>query len=256
MGAGQGGADRHGGARVLACNVLQHGFGEDETGTIAVSLGRTATGLVRLLVADDGRGLPPGGDPAHGDTLGLSIVRAFARQLNATFGLHPAPDGRGTVGEFLFDDRPGTGRTASAAPSRRRPPPSDPTDRVARERSPAGARRPAAPLAAGRRSDRCRGRRADRSGNRRWSPPGRPRTPGTRAGRRRRGGSRRRSSRAGRSRGRSERGLGLERRRRRVVREAVDADGQAGSAAGGLERGHAAGNSARVGKPAVPVAIS
>jgi two-component system, sensor histidine kinase PdtaS len=91
----------------LVCNALEHGFGEDETGTITVSLGRTATGLVRLLVADDGRGLPPGGDPAHGDTLGLSIVRAFARQLNATFGLHPAPDGRGTIGEFLFDDRPG-----------------------------------------------------------------------------------------------------------------------------------------------------
>jgi two-component system, sensor histidine kinase PdtaS len=91
----------------LVCNALEHGFGEDDTGTIAVTLGRTDTGLVRLTVADDGRGLPPGADAAHGDSLGLSIVRAFARQLNAMFALRPAPDGRGTVGEFLFDDRPG-----------------------------------------------------------------------------------------------------------------------------------------------------
>jgi two-component system, sensor histidine kinase PdtaS len=91
----------------LVCNALEHGFGDDETGTIAVALGRTDTGLVRLTVADDGRGLPPGSDAAHVHSLGLSIIRAFARQLNATFGLHPAPDGRGTVGEFLFDDRPG-----------------------------------------------------------------------------------------------------------------------------------------------------
>jgi two-component system, sensor histidine kinase PdtaS len=90
----------------LECNALEHGFGEDETGTISVTLGCTAAKLVRLSVADDGRGLPPYVDPAHADSLGLSIVRAFARQFNATFGLHPGENGRGTVGVFVFDDRP------------------------------------------------------------------------------------------------------------------------------------------------------
>ena len=95
----------------LVCNALEHGFGDDRTGTIGVSLQRTATGLVRLVVTDDGQGLPPGVDAASGDSLGLGIVRAFARQLNGNFRLHPGEGGRGTTGELVFDDgehtRPG-----------------------------------------------------------------------------------------------------------------------------------------------------
>ena len=93
-------------AHELVCNAIEHGFGDDGTGTITVLLGRTPVGLVRLVVADDGSGLPPGVDPEHGDSLGLSIVRAFARQLNGTFGLHPGENGRGTVAELVFDDEP------------------------------------------------------------------------------------------------------------------------------------------------------
>lgn len=88
----------------LVCNAIEHGFGDDGTGTIAVDFHRTATGLVRLKVVDDGRGLPPGVDAANSDSLGLSIVRAFARQLNASFGLYAGDNGRGTVGELVFDD--------------------------------------------------------------------------------------------------------------------------------------------------------
>jgi two-component sensor histidine kinase len=90
----------------LVCNALEHGFGDDGVGAIAVSLDRTPTGLVRLTVADDGRGLPPGVDAERADNLGLSIVRAFARQLGASFRLHAGEDGRGTVAELLFDDPP------------------------------------------------------------------------------------------------------------------------------------------------------
>ena len=90
----------------LICNALEHGFGEAGIGTITVLLGRTPTGLVRLLVADDGSGVPPQVDPERSNSLGLSIVRAFARQLNGTFGLHPGENGRGTVAELVFDVRP------------------------------------------------------------------------------------------------------------------------------------------------------
>jgi two-component sensor histidine kinase len=97
----------------LVCNAIEHGFGDDGVGSIAVSLDRTATGLVRLSVADDGRGLPPGIEPERGDSLGLSIVRAFARQLGASFGLSPGDGGRGTVAELVFDDAPGSRHSGS-----------------------------------------------------------------------------------------------------------------------------------------------
>ena len=65
-------------AHELVCNALEHGFGDEGTGTIALSLNRTPAELVRLTVADDGSGLQPGVDPEHINSLGLSIVRAFA----------------------------------------------------------------------------------------------------------------------------------------------------------------------------------
>jgi two-component system, sensor histidine kinase PdtaS len=104
----------------LVCNAIEHGFGEDRMGTISVSLQRTQAGLVRLTVADDGSGLPPGVDAANSDSLGLSIIRAFARQLNASFGLYAGEGGRGTVGELVFDDGGRASKPAAdAAPGRK-----------------------------------------------------------------------------------------------------------------------------------------
>jgi two-component sensor histidine kinase len=88
----------------LVCNALEHGFGDDGIGTITVSLGPTESGLIRLMVADNGRGLPAGADPKASDSLGLSIVRAFARQLGGTFTLHPGDGGHGSVGQLVFGD--------------------------------------------------------------------------------------------------------------------------------------------------------
>ena len=93
----------------LVSKVIEHGFGQDGIGTITRLLGRTPDGPVRRLVADDGSGLPPGIDPQRRHSLGLSIVRAFARQLGGTFGLHPGEEGRGAVGELVFDENPRSG---------------------------------------------------------------------------------------------------------------------------------------------------
>ncbi|MGY2047167.1 sensor histidine kinase [Methylobacterium sp. JK268] len=61
-------------------NALKHAFPEGRRGRIAITLDRAGADYV-LTIRDDGRGLPPGLDPAAGRSLGLRIVRSLARQL-------------------------------------------------------------------------------------------------------------------------------------------------------------------------------
>lgn len=91
-------------AHELVSNALEHGFGADGTGTIVLALKRAEAATVRLSVTDDGRGLPADAGGAAGNSLGLGIIRAFARQLNGTFSLRPGWNGRGTIAELVFDD--------------------------------------------------------------------------------------------------------------------------------------------------------
>ncbi len=63
----------------LVANAVEHAFPEGR-GTVAVRF-RTENGRHRLSVADDGRGLPAGLEPAAAGSLGLKLVAALARQL-------------------------------------------------------------------------------------------------------------------------------------------------------------------------------
>lgn len=80
-------------------NALEHGFGPGEQGTVEVSAVRGATGeesRLRVVVQDDGRGLPEGFDPQRAGNLGLQIVRTLVEgELGGTFDMVPAPE-RGT----------------------------------------------------------------------------------------------------------------------------------------------------------------
>lgn len=80
-------------------NALEHGFVQDETGTVEVSAFRGGTSKeARLLVTvqDDGIGLPEGFDPHSSGNLGLQIVRTLVEgELGGTFDMVPA-SGRGT----------------------------------------------------------------------------------------------------------------------------------------------------------------
>jgi len=66
----------------LVSNALRHAFPEGRPGTITVSLA-ARNGCVELTVSDDGVGLPDAVDLEAPATLGLELVRAFARQLRA-----------------------------------------------------------------------------------------------------------------------------------------------------------------------------
>ncbi|WP_395330598.1 histidine kinase dimerization/phosphoacceptor domain -containing protein [Novosphingobium sp. BL-8H] len=69
-------------------NALQHGLGQRARGTIRVGLQRTGE-RIALSVEDDGAGLPLGFRPDRGDSVGLSISRALARQIGAEYALGP-----------------------------------------------------------------------------------------------------------------------------------------------------------------------
>ena len=64
----------------LICNSLKHAFPDGRRGTISVSVHRIE-GAVRMIVKDDGRGLPEGFDPATSASMGLKLAASLARQL-------------------------------------------------------------------------------------------------------------------------------------------------------------------------------
>jgi two-component sensor histidine kinase len=64
----------------LLCNSLKHAFPDGRRGTISVSVHRV-DGAVRMIVKDDGRGLPENFDPAASASMGLKLAASLARQL-------------------------------------------------------------------------------------------------------------------------------------------------------------------------------
>lgn len=83
----------------LLTNATKHAFPGDRFGSITVSARVTMTGPpeqpleLRLLVADDGIGLPQGFDLARATGLGARIVSRLVRQLDGQIELEPGPVG-------------------------------------------------------------------------------------------------------------------------------------------------------------------
>lgn len=74
-------------------NAIEHGFADRETGHVRIALhpgGRDGDAAHRLLVEDDGRGLPEGFEIRETNSLGLRIARMLAQQLGGELSL----DGR------------------------------------------------------------------------------------------------------------------------------------------------------------------
>ena len=65
----------------LVANACEHAFSGREHGTVFVRLENTHG--VKLTIHDDGKGLPEDFDIAHSTSLGLSLVRNLAAQLDA-----------------------------------------------------------------------------------------------------------------------------------------------------------------------------
>ena len=68
----------------LVVNAYKHGHGGMGDGLVLISGGQSADGSVRLVVSDDGAGLPDGFDAEGTKGLGMQLVRATVGQLGGT----------------------------------------------------------------------------------------------------------------------------------------------------------------------------
>jgi two-component sensor histidine kinase len=75
----------------LITNALKHGFVDERSGTIRVSACRLHPSELTLEVSDDGVGLPENFDPNQSGSLGLTITRRLASQLNGKLEITRAP---------------------------------------------------------------------------------------------------------------------------------------------------------------------
>ena len=88
----------------LVHNALEHAFAPGTPGAVRLDL-RRADGELELAVSDDGRGLPPGFDPAATTNLGLAIVRALVEDdLHGTLAISGGDGTTVTVSVPLADD--------------------------------------------------------------------------------------------------------------------------------------------------------
>ncbi len=113
----------------LITNAFKYAFPGKRPGSIRVSLRRLEDGQVELRVADDGVGLPPqfAGDESPADTysaggssLGLTLVRMLAAQLNGSLSIESA---QGTLFRIRFPDAAEASAMTAAdeAPAAREP---------------------------------------------------------------------------------------------------------------------------------------
>ncbi|WP_332774500.1 sensor histidine kinase [Polaromonas sp.] len=75
----------------LVTNALKYAFPNGRQGNLIVALGADTEGQIALSVQDDGVGLKRDFQFEQADTLGLRLVRMFARQLRAVVTLRSEP---------------------------------------------------------------------------------------------------------------------------------------------------------------------
>lgn len=88
----------------LVANALEHGLSGRDAMALVIKLQQQPDGTARLTVEDDGPGLPDGFTIASASSLGLSIARQFAAQLDGEFSEEVA-EGRTRI-HFSFPIAP------------------------------------------------------------------------------------------------------------------------------------------------------
>jgi PAS domain S-box-containing protein len=87
----------------LISNAFKHGFPPGRSGHVSIALDALGPRQYRLVVGDDGVGLPPGFDWRSSTSLGLRLVNDLTRQLDGTIETSSSGEG-GTVFRILFTE--------------------------------------------------------------------------------------------------------------------------------------------------------
>ncbi len=72
----------------LITNAIKYAYRDSQRCRIEVTMRDDGQGTIQLSVRDEGVGLPAAFDPARSKGLGMRMVRAFARQLDAELAIH------------------------------------------------------------------------------------------------------------------------------------------------------------------------
>lgn len=87
----------------LVLNALKHAFGDRPGGRIRIGLAAAGPGSCRLVVEDDGVGLPPPDARGESAGVGMRLLDGFLRQLDAEMRIEGPPGTRFVV---TFPERP------------------------------------------------------------------------------------------------------------------------------------------------------
>ena len=82
-------------------NAVKYAFPGGRSGHVHVSLAELDDGMGRLVIEDDGVGIPAGRAETESgvrDGLGIQLIRGFARQLGAVLAVHEGRVARGRCG--------------------------------------------------------------------------------------------------------------------------------------------------------------
>ena len=96
----------------LVANAFRHAFAPGAAGTVWVQGAPDGSGGYRLVVADDGRGMPGGFVVGSGPGFGLRLVSLLAARVGAKFEVH---DGRGARFVLSFHHQQPTEQRDDAA---------------------------------------------------------------------------------------------------------------------------------------------
>jgi two-component sensor histidine kinase len=89
----------------LVTNALKHAFPDERRGTLRVALHPLDGGRMRLVVADDGVGMPPGKDLRRHGSVGSQIIVALCDQLGAELSVESSTAGTQISVTLAMEDR-------------------------------------------------------------------------------------------------------------------------------------------------------
>jgi len=82
----------------LVSNALKYAFDDGREGTVFITL-KKEKGKIKMVVADNGRGMPPEIDYRNTETLGLQLVTTLTEQINGAISMNR---NKGTTFEIIF----------------------------------------------------------------------------------------------------------------------------------------------------------